>query len=54
MGYTLTQVRGLLAAHERQERRQHALRLALHAVAAQGDRSAIERLQRDLWEDVRP
>ena len=52
MGYTLAQVRGLLAAHERQERRQHALRLALHAVAAQGDRAAIERLQRELWEDV--
>lgn len=50
MGYTLAQVRGLLAAHERRERRQHAL----HAVAAQGDRAAIERLQRELWEDVRP
>jgi len=48
MGYTLTQVRGLLAAHERQERRQHALRERV----AQGDRSAIEQLQRELWEDV--
>ncbi|CAG2153218.1 hypothetical protein [Ralstonia mannitolilytica] len=54
MGYTLAQVRGLLAAHGRLERRQNALRLALHAVAAQGDRAAIERLQRELWEDVQP
>ena len=54
MGYTLAQVRGLLAAHGRLERRQHALRLALHAVAAQCVLASIERQQRDWWEDVRP
>ena len=54
MGYTLAQARAFLAAHGRLERRQHALRLALHAVAAQGDRSAIEQLQRELWEDAQP
>ena len=54
MGYTLAQLRALLAAHARLERRQHAWRLALHAVAAQGDRTAIERLQHELWEERRP
>jgi hypothetical protein len=54
MRYTLPQARALLEADARIERQHFALRLALHAVAAQGDRAAIERLQRELWEDVRP
>ena len=54
MRYTLAQARALLDADARIERQQLALRLALHAVAAQGDRAAIERLQRELWEDVQP
>lgn len=54
MRYTLPQVRAFIEADARIERQQLAQRLAIHAVAAQGDRAAIERLQRELWEDGRP
>jgi|DewCreStandDraft_4_1066084.scaffolds.fasta_scaffold44224_2 hypothetical protein len=50
MRYTLAQARALLDADARIERQQLALRLAVHAVAAQGERAAIERLQRELLE----
>lgn len=48
MGYTLAQARAFLLAHDRLERRRDALMLALQAVAAQGDKAAIERVQRQL------
>lgn len=51
MRYTLPQARAFLAADARIERQQLAQWLGIHAVAAQGERVSIERLQRDLLKD---
>ena len=51
MAYTLTQAQAFLDADGQIERRQLAPLLGIHAVAAQGEKRGIERLQRDLLKD---
>ncbi|GHU08297.1 hypothetical protein AGMMS50225_06680 [Betaproteobacteria bacterium] len=48
MDYTLAQVSTFLAAETRRERERMSLLLVVSAVASQGDKRAIERLQREL------
>jgi hypothetical protein len=42
------QVHAFLAAHQRLEREHLANQLTLHAVATQGDKTAMDRLRRDI------
>jgi hypothetical protein len=51
MGYTLTQAQAFLDAEGQLERQRLAQWLGVVAVAAQGEKRGIERLQRDLLED---
>jgi hypothetical protein len=44
-------VGAFLEAHQRLEREQLAKLLTLHAVAAQGDKAAMDRLRRELTHD---
>jgi hypothetical protein len=46
--YTVRQVHAFLEAHQRLEREHLANQLTLHAVAAQGDKAAMDRLRRDI------
>jgi hypothetical protein len=48
LNYTLAQLEAFLAAEARDERERLANLLVITAVGAQGDRHAIERLQREL------
>ena len=44
----MRQVHAFLEAHQRLERENLANQLTLHAVAAQGDKAAMDRLRRDI------
>ncbi|WP_250960604.1 hypothetical protein [Serpentinimonas maccroryi] len=51
MDYTIAQALALLAAHERIERQRLAQWLGIIAVATQGERRSVERLQQQLLKD---
>lgn len=51
MAYTLTQAQAFIDADAQIERQHLAQLLGIHAVAAQGEKSGIEQLQRDLLKD---
>ena len=48
LNYTVRQVHAFLEAHQHLERENLANQLTLQAVAAQGDKAAMDRLRRDI------